>query len=84
MANEHTKGGRGAPEYESRPHHDMISADMVDYTQPRQGENGIYLSSWRPLYMPSVVSQTIGSTMRESSAGWEGKSCVSMDALFVP
>jgi len=84
MANEHTKGGRGAPEYESRPHHDMISADMVDYTQPRQGEDGTYLSSWRPLYMPSVVSQTIGSTMRESSAGWEGKSCVSMDALFVP
>jgi len=84
MANEHTKGGRGAPEYESRPHHDMISADMVDYTQPRQGEDGKYLSSWRPLFMPNVVSQTISSTMRESSAGWEGKACVSMDALFVP
>lgn len=84
MANEHTKGGRGAPEYESRPHHDMISADMVDYTQPRQGEDGVYLSSWRPLFMPNVVSQTIGSTMRESSTGFEGKACVSMDALFVP
>ena len=84
MANEHTKGGRGAPEYESRPHHDMISADMVDYTQPRQGENGTYLSSWRPLFMPNVVSQTITSTMRESSANFAGKACVSMDALFVP
>ena len=82
MTNTHKD--RGVPELSSLYHHDMVSGDIVDLSQPRLDEQGVYLPSIRPLFMPSVVFQPLETAVAQSVTNWSGKSSTSIDALFVP
>ena len=79
-----THKNRGVPELSSLSHHDMVSGDVIDLSQPRLNEQGTYLPSIRPLFMPNVVFQPLETAVTQSAQNWSGKATTSVDALFVP